>query len=39
MSFKNKIKGVSIGTHHCLCWDIQGSLFSWGKKSLALGYK
>lgn len=33
-----KIKGISIGASHCLCWDHNGYLYSWGSKSLGLGY-
>jgi alpha-tubulin suppressor-like RCC1 family protein len=32
------IKGISIGRHHSLCWDAEGQLFSWGCRSLGLGY-
>jgi hypothetical protein len=37
-NFKKKIKGVSIGPYYCLCWDYEGALYSWGTKSIGLGY-
>jgi hypothetical protein len=33
-----QINGLSIGKNHCLCWDNEGKLFSWGCRSIALGY-
>ena len=31
-SFDNiKIKGISCGKNHSLCWDIQGMIYSWGE--------
>lgn len=35
---KNKVIGISAGKFHCLCWDSAGLLYSWGNRSLALGY-
>lgn len=32
------VKGVSVGKHHSLLWDNEGKLYSWGCRSLALGY-
>ncbi len=32
------VKGISVGKHHSLYWDEDGSLYSWGSRSLALGY-
>jgi hypothetical protein len=32
------VKGISVGKHHSLCWDEQGELYSWGCRSLGLGF-
>lgn len=36
---KNKIVGISVGRVHIMCWDSSGNLFSWGNRSIALGYE
>ena len=36
---KQKIVGISVGKFHCMCWDVDGKLYTWGNKSIALGYK
>lgn len=36
---KNKVVGISVGKFHCMCWDISGCLFTWGNRSIALGYE
>jgi alpha-tubulin suppressor-like RCC1 family protein len=33
-----RVKGISVGKYHCLCWDDAGKLYSWGCRSLGLGY-
>lgn len=33
-----KIAGISIGKYHNLSWTEEGKLYSWGLKSIALGY-
>jgi hypothetical protein len=33
-----KVSGLSLGKYHCLLWDANGALYSWGCKSIALGY-
>lgn len=38
LSFKKKIAGISLGKYHNLIWDFQGKLYSWGCRSIALGY-
>jgi hypothetical protein len=38
MNFNKNVKGLSVGKHYTLCWDDQGKLYSWGSKSLGLGY-
>jgi len=35
---KKIIKGLSVGRYYTLCWDEYGRLYSWGCKSLGLGY-
>lgn len=35
---KNKVVGISVGKFHCMCWDIVGLLYTWGNRSLALGF-
>ena len=34
----HKVVGISVGKVHCMCWDVQGMLYTWGNRSLALGY-
>lgn len=38
LGMKRNIRGMSVGKYYCLCWDDEGSLFSWGCKSIGLGY-
>jgi alpha-tubulin suppressor-like RCC1 family protein len=38
LNFSKRVVGVSAGKAHCLCWDEAGTLFSWGERSIALGY-
>lgn len=38
IDYKKNIKGLSVGKYYTLCWDDQGKLYSWGSKSLGLGY-
>ena len=35
---KKVVKGLSVGKYYTLCWDEMGKLYSWGSKSLGLGY-
>ena len=37
-TMKNKVIGISVGKFHCMCWDSVGLLYTWGNRSLALGY-
>lgn len=25
-----QVVGMSVGRSHCLCWDIEGRIYSWG---------
>ncbi len=36
--FNSKIVGISVGKYHSLCWDQFGILYSWGTRSLGLGF-
>jgi alpha-tubulin suppressor-like RCC1 family protein len=36
--FPTKLAGVSLGKYHNLAWDREGRLYSWGCRSIALGY-
>ena len=38
MKVNRVVKGISVGKHHSLFWDNEGKLYSWGCRSLALGY-
>jgi alpha-tubulin suppressor-like RCC1 family protein len=38
IDFKTKLAGVSLGKYHNLAWDCEGKLYSWGCRSIALGY-
>ena len=38
INVRNKILGISVGQHYCLCWDNNGQLYSWGSRSIGLGY-
>jgi hypothetical protein len=35
---RNKVVGLSIGKVHCMCWDTHGILYTWGNRTIALGY-
>lgn len=35
---RSKVIGISIGKVHCMCWDITGALYTWGNRTIALGY-
>ena len=36
---KKKINGISVGKFHCMAWDEHGSLYTWGNRTIALGFK
>ena len=38
IEMQRKILGISVGQNYCLCWDSQGQLYSWGSRSIGLGY-
>ncbi len=38
IDFKTKLAGLSLGKYHNLAWDSDGKLYSWGRRSIALGY-
>lgn len=33
-----RIKGVCMSKYHNLCWDFDGKIYSWGHRSVGLGY-
>ena len=36
---KEKVVGISIGKYHSMCWSSEGSVYTWGNRSIALGYE
>lgn len=38
IDLKRAIAGLSLGKYHNLAWDREGRLYSWGCRSVALGY-
>lgn len=38
IDLQKKVVGLSLGKYHNLAWDCEGRLYSWGCRSIALGY-